>query len=47
MDCASLITHLGPGITEAKVESVIENLSQTGFLAIDTKDAVNYWLEQK
>jgi hypothetical protein len=41
-----LMTHLGHDITGAKAESVIETLEQTGHLAIDTRGAVNYWLEQ-
>jgi len=39
-----LVTHFGTSATEVKAESIIENLSHAGKLAVDTKGTVNYWL---
>ena len=41
-----LSAHFRPHGAEAQVAGVIENLTQKGYLAIDVKGAVNYWLEQ-
>jgi hypothetical protein len=40
-----LNAHFGRDTAGADADTLIENLSQTGNLAIDTKGAVTYWLE--
>ena len=41
-----LTSHLGPEMTETGAATLIESLSKAGNLAIDTKGAVTYALEQ-
>jgi hypothetical protein len=40
-----VVTHLGNGTSQGYAESVVEHLSQSGYVAVDPTGTLTYWLE--